>query len=135
MEMFKWNGEAIPKCAGVPEFSTEFALNAMKHANPQSFDDLVRLSSLLHGTDTWLGNADILITEGTASISEVLASRNDIYDVLIEYGIDENAHSPALSYHQHGRANTLGQAVRSIKNHDKWQLRGKPAIRNKAVMA
>ena len=90
MEMFKWNGDAIPKCAGVPEFSTEFALNAMKRANPQSFDDLVRLSSLLHGTDTWLGNADILITEGTASISEVLASRNDIYDALIEYGIDEN---------------------------------------------
>lgn len=25
-------------------------------------------------------------------------------------------------YHQHGRANTLKQAVRSIKGHDKYQL-------------
>lgn len=25
-------------------------------------------------------------------------------------------------YHQHGRANTLNQAVRSIKGHDKYQL-------------
>ena len=37
-----------------------------------------------------------------------------------------HAHSPAMPYHQHGRANTLGQAVRSIKNHDKWQLKGRP---------
>ena len=90
MEMFKWNGDVTPKCAGIPEFSTEFVLNAMKIAKPECFDDLVRLSSLLHGTDTWLGNADVLISEGKASISEVLASRNDIYDALIEYGIDEN---------------------------------------------
>lgn len=90
MEMFKWNGDAIPKCAGIPEFATEFSLNAMKLAKPQSFDNLVGLSAILHGTDTWLGNADVLIAEGTASISEVLASRNDIYDALIEYGIDEN---------------------------------------------
>ena len=27
---------------------------------------------------------------------------------------------------KYGRANTLGQAVRSIKNHDKWQLKGRP---------
>lgn len=27
-------------------------------------------------------------------------------------------------YHQHGRANTLRQAVKSIQSHDKWQMRG-----------
>lgn len=37
-----------------------------------------------------------------------------------------HAHSPAMPYHQHGWANTLGQAVRSIKSHDKWQLKGRP---------
>lgn len=42
-----------------------------------------------------------------------------------------HAHSPAMPYHQHGRANTLGQAVRSIKNHDKWQLKGRPGERRK----
>ena len=25
-------------------------------------------------------------------------------------------------YHQHGRANTLRQAVKSIQGHDKWQM-------------
>lgn len=28
-------------------------------------------------------------------------------------------------YHNHGRANSLRQAVRSIKNHDIWQLNGR----------
>lgn len=28
-------------------------------------------------------------------------------------------------YHQHGRANTLRQAVRGIKSHDKWQMGGR----------
>lgn len=36
-----------------------------------------------------------------------------------------------MPYHQHGRANTLGQAVRSIKNHDKWQLKGRPGEKRK----
>ena len=36
-----------------------------------------------------------------------------------------HAHSPALPYHQHGRANTLRQALRGIKRHDKWQMNGR----------
>ena len=36
-----------------------------------------------------------------------------------------HAHSPDLPYHQHGRANTLRQALKGIKRHDKWQLNGR----------
>ena len=31
-------------------------------------------------------------------------------------------------YHQHGRANTVNQAVRSIKGHDKYQLEVRKCI-------
>lgn len=68
---------------------TKFVFEAMKIANPQSFDDLVKLCGLMHGTDVWLGNAEILIKEGTANISEVLADRNDVYDAICNYGVDE----------------------------------------------
>ena len=30
-------------------------------------------------------------------------------------------HKVSHPYHQHGRSNTLRQAVRSIKSHDRWQ--------------
>lgn len=29
-------------------------------------------------------------------------------------------------FHAHGRANSLRQAVKSIKSHDRWQLQGRP---------
>lgn len=35
-------------------------------------------------------------------------------------------HSYSCPYHQHGRARTLQQALRNIKRHDAWQLRGRP---------
>lgn len=34
-------------------------------------------------------------------------------------------HKASHPYHQHGRADTLRQAVRSIQGHDEWQLNGK----------
>ena len=37
-------------------------------------------------------------------------------------------HKVSHPYHQHGRCNTLRQAVRSIKNHDKWQLGGRKIV-------
>lgn len=33
--------------------------------------------------------------------------------------------SGRIRYHMHGRANTLKQAVRSIKGHDRWQMNGR----------
>lgn len=37
-------------------------------------------------------------------------------------------HKASHPYHQHGRANTLQQAVRSIKGHDMWQMGGRKYI-------
>ena len=34
-------------------------------------------------------------------------------------------HKVSHTYHQHGRSNTLRQAVRNIKRHDKWQMGGR----------
>lgn len=41
-------------------------------------------------------------------------------------------HKASHPYHQHGKANTLRQAVRSIKGHDKWQMNGRKYTSNKS---
>ena len=37
-------------------------------------------------------------------------------------------HKASHPYHQHGRADTLRQAVRGIRKHDRWQMNGRPRL-------
>jgi len=89
MEMFKVRGNSFPACAGIPEFSSEFVFEALRTADCKTFGDLVKLCGLMHGTGVWNGNAENLIKEGMANIRDVLADRNDVYDALLVYGLDE----------------------------------------------
>ena len=62
----------------LPEFGSEYVRNMITVAEPRSFDDLVKISALSHGTDVWHGNQKELFERGQISLSDCIASRDDI---------------------------------------------------------
>ena len=62
----------------------------IKVAKPESFDDLVKISALSHGTDVWHGNQRELVESGQISLSDCIASRDDIMLYLMNMTVQKD---------------------------------------------
>lgn len=110
---------------GIPEFGTEIVKKILEIAKPRNFNDLVCISALSHGTDTWNYNANTLIEKEGKKVDEVISNREDMYNYLVEKGINNKTAFDIVNFVRTGKASkgrSLWQHIRDryIKYNDQW---------------
>ncbi|MCH3909839.1 MAG: PolC-type DNA polymerase III [Bacilli bacterium] len=90
----------------LPEFGTNFVQGLLKEAKPKTFNDLLIISGLSHGTDVWNNNAEDLIKDKTATLDEVIGCRDDIMNTLIDYGVPNSMAFTIMEKVRHGKGLT-----------------------------
>lgn len=72
---------------GLPEFGTENTRQVLRETMPRTFNDLLIISGLTHGTDVYGNNQQDLIKQGLVTLQDVIGCRDDIMTYLIRMGV------------------------------------------------
>lgn len=125
MELFNPDNELGYDYAGIPEFGyggNGKANEIIELVRPKKFSDLVKISTLMRGTNTWNNNGKVLFEQGI-SLEELLGSRDDVFNTLIKYGIDRDIAYDVMENVRRGKGLTEEQENLMLEhNVPKWYI-------------
>jgi len=108
----------------IPEFGTNFVRQMLIDTKPETFSELIRISGLSHGTNVWLGNAQDLVKNGTATLKEVICTRDDIMVNLMHMGMESKDAFDIMEFTRKGKFKQHQDLIPKMEesNVPKWYI-------------
>ncbi len=103
--------------AGLPEFGTHNNRRILDKTKPSTFNELVAIEGVTHGTDVWANNAEVLIDEGICDLNDVISCRDDIMTYLISKGLEKITAFEIMESVRRGRG-LKDNWIKTMKDHD-----------------
>ncbi len=82
---------------GVTGFKSAFVKNMLGKTTPSSFNDLIHIMGLSHGTGVWHNNADKMIEQGL-SVGKTIAYRDDVFNYIQKKMISKGLTDTGFAY-------------------------------------
>ena len=86
---------------GIPEFDGKYTQRLLGKLNTISFSDLIKVSSLAHGANSWHENTENMMQEHP--FRELIGNRDDVFLTLRKYGVDREPAYIAMTATRKGK--------------------------------
>ncbi|WP_353892054.1 PolC-type DNA polymerase III [Proteinivorax hydrogeniformans] len=108
---------------GIPEFGTSFVRQMLVDTKPNTLSELFRISGLSHGTDVWLNNAQDIVKNNIAPLSQVISTRDDIMTYLLHKGLEPSMAFQIMESVRKGKGLT-DEFLTAMKKHEvpQWYI-------------
>lgn len=111
---------------GISECSTIFYYNQIKLVIPISLNQISKLIAFAHSTGGWNNNASDLLTSHNVSLDDIISTKEDLFDLLINSNIKENIVNEITSKVGSGKLNLANdKKIKKIlidSNIPKWAI-------------
>ena len=98
------------------------AEDVMKICAPHSFEDYVKCFGLSRGTGIWEGNMKHLLMDGEITIDQVISNREDVYERLLNAGMEKGQAYRITEDIRKGRINRKGWDKGTLRELEKYEL-------------
>lgn len=90
---------------GISECSTIFYNNQIKLVNPISLNQISKLIAFAHSSGAWNNNASDLLTSHNVSLDDMISTKEDLFDLLINSNIKESIANEIVEKVSSGKLN------------------------------
>ena len=103
-------------------FSNYFEKEIAKILKPKSVNDYIKVKSISHGTEAWHGNQEFLFKAKKININNLIATREDIFEYLLNHNIARNKALEITNFISLGKAQKdpiiWNQYIELMKEHN-----------------